>query len=92
MNSLIFALAQLTHTIISLYILVIIVSAILSFVRPDPYNPLVQIIYRLTEPVFNFIRRTFPFVVFSGIDLSPLVILLALQFFDNFMMSAITGM
>ena len=92
MNALIFSIAQLAHTIINLYIMVIIVSAILSFVRPDPYNPIVQVIYRITEPVFDFIRNKFPFVVFSGIDLSPLVILLTLQFLDTFMMRAVMGM
>jgi len=92
MNALIFSIVQLLHTIINLYIMVIIVSAILSFVRPDPYNPIVQVIYRITEPVFDFIRSKFPFVVFSGIDLSPLVILLSLQFLDTFMMRAVIGM
>lgn len=74
---------QLLHTVISIYIILVFVSAILSFVRPDPYNPIVQTIYKLTEPVFDFIRRKMPFVVISGIDLSPLVILLGLQFIDN---------
>jgi YggT family protein len=62
---------------------VVFVSAILSFVRPDPYNPIVQTIYKLTEPVFDFVRKKIPFVAIGGIDLSPLVILLGLQFIDN---------
>jgi YggT family protein len=74
---------QLLHTLITLYIIVVFVSAILSFVRPDPYNPIVQTIYKLTEPVFDFVRKKIPFVVIGGIDLSPLVILLGLQFIDN---------
>ena len=92
MNALIIAFAHLLDQVIGLYILVIIVSVVLSYVRPDPYNPFVQVIYRITEPVFNFIRKHFPFSVFSGIDFSPLIILLALQFFDNFMMSVIRGL
>jgi YggT family protein len=74
---------QLLHTLITLYIIVVFVSAILSFVRPDPYNPIVQTIYKLTEPVFDFVRKKIPFVAIGGIDLSPLVILLGLQFIDN---------
>jgi YggT family protein len=89
MSALIIALVQLIHTLITIYIWIIIISALLSFVRPDPYNPLVQFIYRLTEPVFSWIRHTFPFVVFSGMDLSPLVILLALQFADTLIMRAL---
>jgi len=86
MSVIMIPILQLLHTIITIYIIVVFISAILSFVRPDPYNTLVQVIYRLTEPVFDFIRRKMPFVVFSGIDLSPLVVLLGLQFIDNFIL------
>lgn len=91
MSALIYALVQTIHTVLNLYIWIIIISALLSFVRPDPYNPIVQILNRLTEPVLDFIRHKMPFVVFSGIDLSPLVIILGLQLIDNFMMRAILG-
>ncbi|MEA2027416.1 MAG: YggT family protein [Campylobacterota bacterium] len=86
MSVIMIPILQLLHTVITIYIIVVFISAILSFVRPDPYNTLVQVIYRLTEPVFDFIRRKIPFVVFSGIDLSPLVVLLGLQFIDNFIL------
>jgi YggT family protein len=85
MSAFIYASVMLIHTIISLYIIVVFVSAILSFVRPDPNNTFVQIVYRLTEPAFDFIRQKMPFVIFSGVDLSPLVILFGLQFIDNFL-------
>jgi YggT family protein len=91
MSALIYSIVQLLHTIVSIYIIVVFISAILSFVRPDPYNTLVQIVYRLTEPIFDFIRRKMPFVVFSGIDLSPLILLLGLQFLDNFIVKLTFG-
>jgi YggT family protein len=91
MNALLFALVQTLHTVINLYIWIIIIAALISFVRPDPYNPIVQVLHRLTEPVFAFIRQKMPFVVFSGIDLSPLVIILGLQLIDNFMMRVMLG-
>jgi YggT family protein len=91
MNALIYALVQTIHTVLNLYIWIVIIAALLSFVRPDPYNPVVQVLYRLTEPALSFIRRKMPFVVFSGIDLSPLVIILGLQLIDNFMMRALLG-
>ena len=91
MNALLYALVQTLHTVINLYIWIIIIAALISFVRPDPYNPIVQVLHRLTEPVFAFIRQKIPFVVFSGIDLSPLVIILGLQLIDNFMMRALLG-
>lgn len=81
------AVIYLIHSIISLYIWVIIIAAILSFVQPNPTNPnirnLIVAIYRLTEPVFSWVREKMPFVVINGVDLSPIVIILALQFLDN---------
>jgi len=91
MSAFIYAIVQLLHTVITIYIWIIIIAALLSFIRPDPYNQIVQLIYRLTEPAFDYVRRKLPFVVFSGIDLSPIVILLALQFLDIFMMRLFLG-
>ena len=89
MSALIAAIVQLVHTVISIYMWIIIISALLSFVRPDPYNPLVQVINRLTEPVFGWVRRKMPFVVVSNIDLSPVVVLLGLQFLDTLIIRAV---
>lgn len=91
MSALFYALVQTLHSVINIYIWIIIIASLLSFVRPDPNNPIVQILYRLTEPVLGFIRHKLPFVVFSGIDLSPLVVLLGLQFLDTFMMRGLLG-
>ncbi len=74
-----------------LYIWIIIIASFLSFVRPDPHNPIVQILYRLTEPAFSFVRKKLPFVVFSGIDLSPLVIIFGLQFIDILIRNLLVG-
>jgi YggT family protein len=66
--------------VLSLYSFIVIIAALLSFVNPDPHNQFVQIIHKLTEPVFSFIRKKLPFVVYSGIDFSPLVVILAINF------------
>jgi len=76
---LIVTIIQMLNMIISLYIWVVIIAALITWVRPDPYNPIVQTLYRLTEPAYAFIRRYIPTVI-GGIDLSPLVLILALQF------------
>ena len=89
MSALIYAFVQLLHTIITIYIWIIIIAALFSFVRPDPRNPLVRFIYQVTEPAFAWVRRKMPFVVLSGMDLSPLVILLALQFVDTLLLRAV---
>ena len=89
MNALLFAIVQLIHSVISLYIWIIIISAVLSFVQPDPRNPIVDVLNRLTQPAFTFVRQKMPFVVFSGIDLSPIVIIFALQFIDTLLMRSV---
>ncbi len=91
MNALIYSIVQLLHTVINIYIWIVIISALLSFVRPDPSNPIVQVLNRLTEPVYHFIRQKMPFLVFSGVDLSPLVLIIGLQFLDTFMMRSLLG-
>ena len=91
MSALIYAIVQLIHSVITLYIWVVIIAAILSFIQPDPRNPIVEIINRLTQPAFQWVRKKLPFVVVSGIDLSPIVIIFGLQFIDTLMMSSIFG-
>ena len=95
MSALIYALVQVIHTVINLYIWMIIIAAVLSFVQPNPSNPTVRSLilglYRLTEPAFAWVRRKMPFVVVGGIDLSPVVILLALQFLDIFLLRLVFG-
>ena len=70
--------------IISLYKWVIIISALLSWVNPDPYNPIVQMLYRLTEPAYAKIRSIIP-TTFGGIDLAPLILIFALIFLETFL-------
>jgi YggT family protein len=75
-----------------MYIWVIIIAAVISFVQPDPRNPIVEILNRLTQPVFQFVRQKLPFVVFSGIDLSPIVIIFGLQFLDTLLVRSMMGL
>ena len=55
------------------------------------FHAILQAVYQMTEPVYDFVRKKMPFVVLSGIDLSPIVILLTLQFIDSFMMRSFFG-
>jgi YggT family protein len=83
-DSLIVAFATLLISVISLYKWVIIIAAILSWVQPDPYNPIVQMLYRLTEPAYALVRRFIP-TVFGGMDMAPLILIFALQFLEIFL-------
>lgn len=77
-DSLILSLIQILQIIINLYMWIIIISALISWVNPDPYNPIVQILYKLSAPAYNIMRK-FPTRI-GIIDLAPLIIILALQF------------
>lgn len=74
---------QPIHLFIQIYIWIIIISAILSMLQVDPRQPVVEIINRLTEPAFSFIRKKMPFVVVGGLDLSPLVLIIGLQLISS---------
>ena len=74
------ALAQTLDTLLGLYFWIVLISALLSWVNPDPRNPIVRFLYAVTEPVLHWIRRRLPFLYTSGIDFSPLVLMLGIQF------------
>ena len=73
------AIVGIISSLVYSYIILIIVSVVLSFVQVSPYNPIVQVINRLTEPPLRFAREKLPFLVIGGIDLSPIVVIFALQ-------------
>jgi YggT family protein len=75
--SILVGLGGIVNSLINVYIWIVIISALLSWVKPDPYNPIVQILYRLTEPAYKLVRRI-P-TVFNGIDLAPLILIVVLQ-------------
>ncbi|CAM3474868.1 YggT family protein [Arcobacter aquimarinus] len=83
-DALLSSLFTVILSIIFLYKWVVIISAILSWVRPDPYNPIVQMLYRLTEPAYAFIRRYIPTVV-GGMDLAPIILIFGLIFLETFL-------
>jgi len=84
------AVAVILDIVLTLYFWVVIISAILSWVNPDPYNPIVRFIRSLTEPAFNLVRRWLPFTFIGGLDLSPIVVLLLIQFLKVFLVQSIS--
>lgn len=73
------AIIYIIDTLLTVYSFVVIVACLLSWVNPDPYNPIVRILRNLTEPLLWRIRKFLPFTYISGLDLSPVVLLLAIQ-------------
>ncbi len=82
------ALANVIYYVLFIYMWIIIIRAVLSWVSPDPYDPIVRFIHSITEPVLYQIRRRLP-VSFGGIDLSPVVVLLAIMFLQNFVVRSL---
>lgn len=75
-----FAFIKLIVTIIQIYTWIIIASALVSWVNPDPYNKIVQLLYKLSYPAYDLVRKIRIPTVFGGIDIAPVIILLSLQF------------
>ncbi|WP_029894778.1 YggT family protein [Desulfohalovibrio reitneri] len=88
--NLVLAIARILNIILELYFWIVIISAVLTWVNPDPYNPIVRTLRNLTEPVFYKIRSWLPFVVVGGIDLSPIVVLLLIQFLQMFVVRSLS--
>jgi YggT family protein len=61
---------------------------VLSWVSPDPFNPIVRFLYRVTEPVLRPIRRRLP-TFQMGLDLSPMVVILAIYFLQAFLVESL---
>ena len=78
------AIASVLDWVIIGYMWIIIARAIVSWVSPDPYNPIVRVLYQITEPVLRWVRQRLP-VATMGIDFSPMVVILALLFLQRFL-------
>ena len=82
------ALAIVLNYVLTFYMWIVIARAVLSWVSPDPYNPIVRFIHNVTEPVLYRIRTKIP-VNFGGIDFSPIVVILAVVFLQQFVVSSL---
>ena len=88
LGNLIHAVANLIDLVLNAYLLIVIARAVLSWVNPDPDNPIVRFIHRVTEPVLRPIRDRLPTVA-MGLDLSPMVVLLAIYFLKSFLVGSL---
>ena len=84
------ALAGVIHVLLMTAMIVVIARALLSWVSPDPYNPIVRIINQFSEPLLFPVRKRVPYM--GGIDFSPIIVLLAIMFLDNFIVPTLQTM
>lgn len=82
------ATASVLQLLLTLYMWIIIARALISWVNPDPYNPIVRFLYNATEPVLYRIRRALP-IFAGGIDFSPLIVLVAIYFMQAFLVQSL---
>ena len=82
------ATAVVVNAVLNIYWWIIIASAVLSWVNPDPYNPIVRFLRSATEPVMYRVRRVLP-LAFGGVDFTPIVVLLAITFLQVFVVKTL---
>ncbi len=82
------AIAVVLDYVLNIFMWIIIARAILSWVNPDPYNAIVRFINSVTEPVLYQVRKRLP-VVFGGLDISPVIVILAIVFLQNFLVASL---
>jgi YggT family protein len=82
------AVAVVLHYVLTFYMWIVVARAVLSWVSPDPYNPIVRFIHNVTEPVLYRIRMRIP-VDFGGIDFSPIIVILCVVFLENFVVNSL---
>lgn len=88
-GELIMIVAQAVHLIFTIYIYIIVARAIISWVNPDPYNPIVRFLHSATDPLLYRIRRAIP-LQFGGLDFSPIILLLGIFFLERVIMLLLT--
>ncbi|GLI36840.1 YggT family protein [Geobacter hydrogenophilus] len=81
------AVAKIADILLTIYLYILIARAIISWVNPDPYNPIVNFLYRSTEPILSRVRRFLPDM--GGLDLSPIIVLVAIYFLQSFLVRSI---
>ena len=85
------AIAKIVDIGLTLYMWIIIARAVISWVNPDPYNPIVRFLTSVTEPILYQIRRRLP-INLGGLDLSPILVILAIIFIQSFLVRSLAEM
>jgi YggT family protein len=90
LGNLVYALATIVDYLLTILNWMIIIRALLSWVNPDPYNAVVQFLYKVTEPLLAPFRRIVP-TYSIGLDLSPIFALIMIWFLKLFLVRTLFG-
>ena len=86
------AAARILNILLTILYWLILIRALISWVNPDPHNPIVQFLYKTTDPILYPIRRFLPLVFRFGIDISPIIAFLAIMFLKSFLVRTLIDM
>jgi len=82
------AMSQVLDIALEIYKWIVIASALISFVNPDPYNSIVKFLRNATEPVFRLIKRYIPTVIYN-VDFAPFIVILIIILLQRFLVPII---
>jgi YggT family protein len=88
--NLVAAVAGVLGLVLTLYMYIVIARALISWVNPDPRNPIVRFLFNATEPLLYRVRRVVPYM--GGIDFSPLVVIVAIYFLQSFLVTSLVDL
>jgi len=91
-SNLLVAVAKVLDIVLTVLYWLILVRALLSWVNPDPYNPIVQFLHKTTEPILYPIRRFLPLGFRFGIDISPIIAFLLIVFLKSFLVKSLVDL
>ena len=89
LSNLLIAVGNVLNVLLTIAYWLILIRALISWVNPDPYNPIVQFLYKTTEPILYPIRKILPPALGFGIDISPIIVFLAIMFLRSFLVNTI---
>jgi len=89
MNVLVVSIARILDLAFNIYTFIVIARALVSWVNPDPYNPIVRFLHNATDPVLYRLRRLLPFLQAGSFDFSPIALLLLLSVLQQVLISAL---
>lgn len=89
LSNFLFGAANVLDIVLTIAYWLILIRAIISWVNPDPYNPIVQFLYKTTEPILYPIRKILPGGLRWGIDISPIIAFLAIMFLKSFLVKSL---
>jgi len=86
--NLLLAIAKILDILLTVYMWIVIIRALISWVNPDPYNPIVRFLHAVTDPVLNPIRKVIGYRL-GPIDISPMVVILTIIFVKYFLIGSL---